>query len=91
MSTSWTCSVEDLAKITGGKILAAPVKTFARVGTDSRADLSGRLFVPLKGDKHDAHNFVAQAISHNAAVVLVDSWRDEWKSLATSTLPRPQR
>ena len=54
---------------------------FERVATDSRADLTGRLFVPLKGDRFDAHDFVTMAVEKGATAVLVHQWREEWQPL----------
>ncbi|KZE24943.1 UDP-N-acetylmuramoyl-tripeptide--D-alanyl-D-alanine ligase [Crenobacter luteus] len=45
---------------------------FARVTTDSRAVKPGDLFVALKGERFDAHDFVAQALADGAAAALVD-------------------
>jgi len=45
--------------------------TFSSVGTDSRSVSKGQLFVALKGDNFDGHNFSAQAIAQGAAAVLV--------------------
>ncbi|MBX3021148.1 MAG: UDP-N-acetylmuramoyl-tripeptide--D-alanyl-D-alanine ligase [Bdellovibrionales bacterium] len=77
----WTCDIADLAKATSGQVLSETHKSFSRVGTDSRASLAGKLFIPLKGENFDAHNFVAQAVENQAAVVMVSQWREEWKPL----------
>lgn len=77
----WTCELADLAKATSGQILSEPHKTFSRVGTDSRSNLTGRLFIPLKGEKFDAHNFVPQAVENGATAVMVSQFNDEWKPL----------
>ncbi len=45
---------------------------FSGVGTDSRQDLSGQLFIALRGDRFDAHDFLEQACRSGAAGVLVD-------------------
>ncbi len=44
----------------------------AGVGTDTRADLSGRLFVALKGPNFDAHGFIGQAAKQGAIAALVE-------------------
>jgi hypothetical protein len=44
---------------------------FARVTTDSRAVQAGDLFVALKGERFDAHDFVAGALAAGAAAALV--------------------
>jgi UDP-N-acetylmuramoyl-tripeptide--D-alanyl-D-alanine ligase len=40
---------------------------FVGVATDSRKDVSGRLFVPLVGENMDGHDFVEQALERGAA------------------------
>ena len=45
---------------------------FSRVVIDSRQIAPGALFVALRGQKHDAHAFVAQALASGAAGALVD-------------------
>lgn len=47
-------------------------KTFLGVGTDTRADLRERLFIAIKGERFDAHEFVAQAQQQGAVALMVD-------------------
>lgn len=79
--SKWTCSIQELQQATGGQIVSDSAKEFSRVGTDTRSDLTGRLYVALKGENFDAHDFVAQAVEKGASAVLVHSWRDEWNPL----------
>lgn len=48
-----------------------PDAEFGRVVTDSRAVRPGDLFVALKGERFDAHDFVADVLSRGAAGALV--------------------
>ncbi len=41
------------------------------VSTDTRAIASGQLFVALKGERFDAHDFLAQAVASGASALLV--------------------
>ncbi len=65
----WMLS-EAAARI-GGRIEGADVR-FDSVGTDSRGDCTGQLFVALRGERFDAHGFVVQAWQKGAAAALVD-------------------
>lgn len=76
---TWT--LEEVVKATGGREVSGPLKEFRGVGTDSRQNLSGRIFIPLKGDNFDAHDFVGRAVEQGAACILVHEWRDEWNPL----------
>jgi UDP-N-acetylmuramoyl-tripeptide--D-alanyl-D-alanine ligase len=50
----------------------------ARVSTDSRKDCSGALFVALRGEKFDGHNFICQAFAKGAAAAIVSNSHSEW-------------
>lgn len=75
---TWNCTITELAQAVGGQVMSAPHADFCKVGTDSRRDLSGKLFVPLKGDAFDGHNFVTKSIEAGARAVMVSEWRNEW-------------
>ena len=50
----------------------------AGVGTDTRSLPSGCLFIALKGDRFDGHDYVEKAIANGAAGCMVEmSWRGE--------------
>ncbi len=61
----------QIANWTGAQILSEPNKEFSAVGTDTRVDLTGKLFVALQGDQFDAHQFLGQAAAKNAAGILI--------------------
>ncbi|MDR0996451.1 MAG: UDP-N-acetylmuramoyl-tripeptide--D-alanyl-D-alanine ligase [Zoogloeaceae bacterium] len=42
------------------------------IATDSRADCKGALFIALKGDNFDGHDYLAQAAAQGAAACLVE-------------------
>ena len=55
---------------------------FDGVSTDSRTDVAGTLFVALRGERFDAHDFVEAAVERGARGVLVDTstW-ERWQAL----------
>ncbi|MCA3185430.1 MULTISPECIES: UDP-N-acetylmuramoyl-tripeptide--D-alanyl-D-alanine ligase [unclassified Cupriavidus] len=55
----------------GARISGDAARTFSRVHTDSRTVQPGDLFVALKGDRFDAHDFLADVVARGAAAVLV--------------------
>ena len=58
------------ASAVGGSVVGAAVH-FSRVTTDTRALAPGDLFVALKGERFDGHDFVAHALASGAAAALV--------------------
>jgi UDP-N-acetylmuramoyl-tripeptide--D-alanyl-D-alanine ligase len=58
----------------GGSIIGDCVP-FVRVTTDTRALAPGDLFVALRGERFDGHDFVAQAVTAGAAAALVERSR----------------
>jgi UDP-N-acetylmuramoyl-tripeptide--D-alanyl-D-alanine ligase len=64
-------SLNDILISTGGTCLSKNKDLFQGVGTDTRNDLNGKLFVALKGDSVDAHDFLEQAVAHKAAGLLI--------------------
>lgn len=59
-----------ITQATGGEVLNQAQTQFAGVGTDTRSDLRGKLFIPLKGENFDAHNFIDAAIKSGASGIL---------------------
>jgi UDP-N-acetylmuramoyl-tripeptide--D-alanyl-D-alanine ligase len=54
-----------------GGVLRGPNAWFTGVSTDSRSLAPGDLFVAIKGDKFDGHDFVSQAFDRGAAAAIV--------------------
>ena len=64
--------LDDVLKATTGNLIAgASGKTFYGISTDSRLVKKGNLFIALKGEKFDGHDFVNQALQQGAAGVVV--------------------
>lgn len=67
-------NLEDVLKATSGELIShhPAYRAWQGVGTDTRQDLSGLLFVALRGEHFDAHNFLQGALEKGATGLLVD-------------------
>ena len=65
----WT--LQQACAAAGGRLLGADA-SFHSVVTDTRRDCNGALFVALRGERFDGHDYVAQAAAQGAAAALVD-------------------
>lgn len=64
-------TVRDIVKASGGILLAGdPLTQVKNVSIDSRVMNGEDLFVPLIGERSDAHDYLAQAIENGAVAVL---------------------
>lgn len=66
-------TLNDIAQVTNGQIINAAAQniTINTVCTDSRTIEAGCLFIALQGDNFDAHQFIEQAGTAGAAILLV--------------------
>jgi UDP-N-acetylmuramoyl-tripeptide--D-alanyl-D-alanine ligase len=64
--------LSEIALATKGQLIGADVE-IKSVGTDSRAIQSQQLFVALKGENFDGHDYAAQSLQQGAAAVLVSA------------------
>lgn len=66
-------SLEDVISATGGKLIAGGGDcVFRGISTDSRTVQRGTLFIPLRGEKYDGHDFIEQALESGAAGYLTE-------------------
>ena len=68
-------SVGEICEATKGVFRGSGTAQVRGVFTDTRALSKGALFVALKGENFDAHDFLPQAIENGAAVLMVDKGR----------------
>ena len=64
--------LSEAAIATHGIVIGNDVE-FTSVGTDSRAITEGQLFVALKGENFDGHDYVAQSLGQGAAAALIEN------------------
>ncbi|MCX7856789.1 MAG: UDP-N-acetylmuramoyl-tripeptide--D-alanyl-D-alanine ligase [Deltaproteobacteria bacterium] len=55
---------KDILKATKGELIKLKAETFNGISTDSRTIKEGELFIPLKGKKHDGHDFIQHAMKN---------------------------
>lgn len=65
---AWQLS--QVAAAVGGRLLGADCR-IAGVSTDTRAVAAGQLFIALRGERFDAHDFLETAVTAGAAALLV--------------------
>ena len=84
--------LSQIAEWCEGRLVGDDV-TIACVSTDSREDLTGALFVALRGERFDAHDFAAQAADNGAAGLLLhkpvprSAPRSAYRTLPRARLP----
>ncbi len=68
----------DILSATRGNLLRGEADAvFAGVSTDSRTCQAGDLFIPLKGERHDGHEYIQKAIHRGVRGVVVE---EQWLS-----------
>ncbi len=73
-----------LPRLSGAQTVGEPLSTITRVHTDSRSLQPGDLFVALRGDTFDAHQFLPQAAAAGAVAAVAQ------QGLAEAGLPGVQ-
>ena len=73
----WTA--DELLVATGGRLHGAVTQALNGVSIDSRNVAPGDIFVAIKGDVHDGHKFVANALKAGAGLGLVTQVTEEMK------------
>jgi len=64
-------SLEQVINLTGGRLSAGtPGLVIEGISTDSRTIKPGQLFVPLRGENFDGHDFLVRALRNGAAACL---------------------
>lgn len=75
----WT--LQQIAEWTHANILSNYEHEFAEIGTDTRDKLNGKVFIALKGESYDAHQFLDQAVQQGAAALVVHELPEQFKFL----------
>ena len=68
----------EILKATGGTVISGAIdKIFRGVSTDTRQIYRGNLFIPLKGEKFDGHDFIADAVKTGATGFLIQKGSED--------------
>lgn len=79
-------TIEDFFQLKSAVLYdPAKIKSVTKVTIDSRNVPKGSLFVAIKGDKFDGHDFVFEAINKGAAIILIN--KDKLKSFDGIKIP----
>ncbi|MBI3328968.1 MAG: UDP-N-acetylmuramoyl-tripeptide--D-alanyl-D-alanine ligase [Nitrospinae bacterium] len=79
-------TLTDILTATGGTLLqGAAEEVFEGVSTDSRSSRPGDLFVALRGEHWDGHQFIGEAFAKGARGALISEARHAWRQPGEST------
>jgi UDP-N-acetylmuramoyl-tripeptide--D-alanyl-D-alanine ligase len=80
--------MQDLRSIPGAEFHNLKFNSAKSVSTDSRTVSGGDIFIALRGEQFDGHNFVADVIGKKAVCAVVDRkwYRERGKDLTNSPL-----
>jgi UDP-N-acetylmuramoyl-tripeptide--D-alanyl-D-alanine ligase len=68
----------EILEATGGTLIMGSSDTvFDAVSTDTRESQKGNLFIPLKGERFDGHEFLPAAVASGAAGLLIEEGKEE--------------
>jgi UDP-N-acetylmuramoyl-tripeptide--D-alanyl-D-alanine ligase len=72
--------VEELVAATGGELIGTPRGAFTGVSIDSRSVGADEIFVAIKGDRMDGHDFAATALAAGAGIAIVSRADDAMRA-----------
>ena len=68
--TAKILKLEDVMRATGGELISGHLVSFGGVCIDSRKIKEGELFIALKGDRFDGHDFIREALEKGSGAVV---------------------
>jgi len=68
-------TVKEIAEATGGRVSGSMERQVSGVSTDSRTTTPGQLFIPLRGERFDGHDYLAGLFARGVSVAVVDEKR----------------
>ncbi|MDI6800468.1 MAG: UDP-N-acetylmuramoyl-tripeptide--D-alanyl-D-alanine ligase [Thermodesulfovibrionales bacterium] len=79
-------TVRDIIEATGGKVISEEGNGFTGVSIDSRTIKDGELFVTLKGDRFDGHDFVEDALRRGNGAIVNSEFRIQSSNFRNKTI-----
>ena len=79
-------TIADILAATGGSTDLVPAMPIGSISIDSRELGPDALFVAIKGDRFDGHDFVEQALANGAVAVLVSRGRGDRRIVVENAL-----
>lgn len=73
--------LKQITSWTNAQILANINSEFADFGTDTRKDLTDHIFIALKGESYDAHEFLDLAVKSGATALLIHHLPEKFEYL----------
>lgn len=70
---SFQATTNQIVKVLSATAHSVPKFTATGITTDSRSVKPGEIFLALRGEKFDGHDFVQQSIDHGAVCAIVDA------------------
>lgn len=67
-------NIKDIVEATGGRVISTSAADFSGVSIDSRTIKQGELFIALKGDRFDGHDFLSDALKTGNGAIVNSSW-----------------
>ena len=85
-------SLQEIGTVVDGRIITSDGSSEAPtpvhgIGTDTRDDLSGRLFVAIRGDRHDGHDHLDAAVAAGAVAAMVGAAEFETGKIIRGGIP----
>ena len=75
-------TAQEFAQATGGTWLEQPTQSITGVAIDTREDLTGKIFLALRGEKADGHAYLGSAQKAGAAAVMIEKKDCEYPGIA---------
>ena len=82
-------SIQQILNWTGGKLISegqSTVTGFDEFSTDTRKPCQDKIFIALKGDEYDAHEFLDQAVAQGASAIFIHRLDPRFESLKSKVV-----